>query len=257
VSASVPVKLTPLESLCFAQVKFWVEVVERNQGRSGRLVDGRPFTRLPASELVSTLEERFPFLSVTVRQVRLALNRLVELKLLVREQFWQRERWRSDYWYSQGDVGVTPESPVEEPRGDGDVTPSLKPLLSCLPKKTNGSNGQKKTTSSGEPTAKQPSSLDGGVVVTRGAQEPQEGALAKFSDGNHTEEIHEAPGATGRPLVRPVNGLSSVMARCFQLAGLPLTAEFDTSSLEPVSPRGVVIGGRLLRVDDGATSPLR
>lgn len=156
VTASVPVQLTPLESLCFAQVEFWVGVVEKSQGRCGRLVDGRPYTRLPAAELVATLEERYPFLSVTVRQVRRALNRLVELGLLVRDQLWRQERWRSDYWYSRGDLPVTPQSPEEVLRSDPEVTSYLSTPSSSLPEQNQETE---RVTSSLEPTTEQPAAL--------------------------------------------------------------------------------------------------
>lgn len=262
-SASVVHRLTPLESLCLAQVQFWVGVVERNQGRCGRLVDGRPFTRLPAQELVENLEERFPFLAVTVRQVRSALNKLVSLGLLVREQLWQRERWRSDYWYSlpetQRDPGVTPETPQPEQRSDLCVTPSLKTLPSPLPEKTNGPNGQKRATSSVETTAEQPaaSPLDVGVVAARGLQEPLQQPPATRGVVTHATERATPQGASGASQGPRISSLSAVVARCLELAGLPSSAEFDPTAVKPVSPRGVVVGGRLLRVDDGVTSPLR
>jgi hypothetical protein len=262
VSAPVVHRLTPLESLCLTQVQFWVGVVERNQGRCGRLVDGRPFTRLPAQELVENLEERFPFLAVTVRQVRSALNKLVSLGLLVREQFWQRERWRSDYWYSlpetRDDRDVTPESPQLEQRSDKGVTPSLKPLPSSLPEKTNGPNGKERTTTSSEPTDRQPNSIDNDGDP-RGVQEAQEqpsrprGVVSHFKAGSDSQGV---TGTSQRP-ARRFSGVNAIIERCLELAGLPPTATVDLSTLEPVSPRGVVVGGRLLRVDDGPTAPLR
>lgn len=129
--------LSALESLCLDQVLFWVGVVARSRGRSGRVVNGVPYTRLPAGDLVRNLTERFPFLSVTLRQVRLALTRLVELGLLVREQFWQSERKRSDYFYAVPPAGgapqVTPEEPAARSGGDPGGTSSLKTLLSTQP----------------------------------------------------------------------------------------------------------------------------
>lgn len=255
-SASVVHRLTPLESLCLTQVQFWVGVVERNQGRCGRLVDGRPFTRLPAQELVENLEERFPFLAVTVRQVRSALNKLVTLGLLVREQFWQRERWRSDYWYSlpetRGDRDVTPESPESEQRSDKGVTPSLKPLPSSLPEKTNGLNGQERATSSSEPTTKQPAAppLDMGGVAASGLRKAQEAASREGGERNHAG----SPSASSGVFCFPSCATPSkpVWERIRELA-----ARFDPSSLEAISPKGVVVGGRLLRVSDGVCSPLR
>ena len=237
------VQLTPLESLCFSQVEFWIGVVEKSQGRCGRLVDGRPYTRLPAAELVATLEERYPFLSVTVRQVRRALNRLVALGLLVRDQLWRQERWRSDYWYSRGDLPVTPQSPGEDLRSDPEVTPCLSTPSSSLPDQN---QEPERVTSSLEPTAEQPSAspIDGGRCVAEPLEAPEVASTPRV-DGHHPTPIQTCQSPTGR-------SQATVWERVKALA-----ARFDPSKLEVVSPRAVVVGGRVLRVDDGATSPLR
>lgn len=271
-SASVPLQLTPLESLCLSQVQFWVSVVEKNQGRCGRLVEGRPFTRLPAQELVSNLEQRFPFLSVTVRQVRRALNRLVELQLLVREQFWQKERWRSDYWYSvpettaevaepRSDLSVTPESPEGEQQGVCEVTPSLKPLPSCLPEKTNGrEDGSIRTKTAQQPS---PPAIDKGKV--RCGPEVASDGLRAISEGSPQAR---PTSMAQRPSEGPVRGrlssLSAVVARCWELAGLVPGEEPDPLSNPSRRLEGdlvtevVKVNGCLYRVSDPlSTIPLR
>jgi hypothetical protein len=131
-SNSVPA-LSALESLCLDQVRFWVGVVARNRGRSGRVVDGVPYTRLPAGDLVANLTERFPFLSVTLRQVRRALSRLVALGLVLRQQFWQSERWRSDYFYAVPVPGSSPQVTPVEPLADSREVLQGQPFLKSLP----------------------------------------------------------------------------------------------------------------------------
>ena len=270
VVSAVSVALTPLESLCFEQVSFWVGVVQRNQGRSGRLVEGRPYTRLPASELVSNLEERLPFLAITVRQVRSALNRLVQLGLLVREQFWQRERWRSDYWYSlplteaeaasQGpglaapeqpenpvkpgvSVLVTPREPELAFRGDGSGQPFLLPLASNLPEQ-NQAEGHLVSKPNSQPASR----VDGKrepVVAAGSLQGPCRGQV----------NPNPAPTPTQHPLrsgnaAAPAKG--TAWARIHALA-----AAFQREQVAPVSPSAVVLGGKVRRIDDGACAPLR
>ena len=239
VVSTVSVALTPLESLCFEQVSFWVGVVARNNGKSGRVVDGTPYTRLPASELVSNLEERFPFLSVTVRQVRKALNRLVELGLVVREQFWQRH-WRSDYWYSLPVAeAVTPQPPTSEPRSDQNGHP-----LSAL------------STSSTHPEQTRRTDVD------EQTQNQQPQTPASRVNGEGTSAPPEPPTRGRIPQDRPV----PPVANSNPLAGLQgsvrdrinaLAALFDPRTVQPVSPSAVVLGNRTHRINDGACAPLR
>lgn len=249
--------LSPLESLCFEQVSFWVGVVERNRGASGALVNGVPFTRLPAGELVSDLEERFPFLSVTVRQVRRALNRLVELGLLVREQFWQC-RWRSDYWYSLPEAATAaaaqtaPEVPVNT-----EVSVSVTPLSYTGSVCTNHGGNPFLTTL--------PSSLPEQTRQTDVESEPQTEAQTALTVRGVPVFLQDPAQAPTPPLPptpasSPLQGLleasqkgrQSVVQRILSLA-----AQFDPASLSQVSPSAVVLNGKVHRISDGACAPLR
>lgn len=257
--------LSALESLCLDQIRFWVGVVARNRGRSGRVVDGVPYTRLPAGELVANLTERFPFLSVTLRQVRRALSRLVELGLVVREQFWQSERWRSDYWYSvpaaSSDSAVesgvaesaTPEMPVVASSGVPLGSPSLTPLSGCLPDENRASRVP--------------------VLVGVSAVAPCEPTASCPTAGQPTALTREEPAPAGRPCVvpsaSPLLPTPAISASYGPRASLhspqgavwarirALAAAFDPSQLEVVSPSAVVVGGRVRRIADGACTPLR
>lgn len=275
VGSTVPPCLSPLESLCFEQVSFWVGVVARNNGRSGRVVAGTPWTRLPACDLVSSLEERLPFLSVTVRQVRKALGRLVELGLLVREQFWQSERGRSDYWYSLAEVPTlapsdepdgrvapcapqgTPGVTGGEPRSDQIGHPFLRTLSACLPEKTRQTEVRTEIRQPRAPHVDRegadsvptdPVPLCAGEPVLVSAQ----GACAPSTDPvprplplpEGSVPLPSGQGGTGRH--------GSVWDRINALVAL-----FDPASVEPVSPRAVVVGNRTLHVSDGACAPLR
>lgn len=260
---SASLALTPLESLCFEQVTFWVGVVARNNGKSGRVVAGTPWTRLPAKDLVANLTERLPLLFVTVRQVRAALRRLVELGLVVREQFWLPECLRSDYWYSLGTVPaegtdslsdqpattpsetVTPcdltgtrEEPQPEPPSDQNGHPYLLNPTSTYPERTRRTDVDEQSQS----------------------QEPQ--PPASRVDGEGASTPPEPPAADLQPQNRPV----TPVANSNPLAGLQgsvwdrinaLSSLFDPRTVQPVSPRAVVVGNRTLHVSDGACAPLR
>ncbi len=267
-STSQSPSLTVLESLCFEQVSFWVGVVTRNGGKSGRLVNGAPFTRLPAGDLVDNLTERLPLVSLTVRQVRRALNRLVELGLVVREQFWQ---WRgcSDYWYSLPDVvaggctqssesvppvpvSVTPPSPSVTPPlpagshpCDQNGHPFLKPLSSPPSEQT------RQTDEDSEPNP-QPATSSRGTdrLPLTPAATPLQLPVQTVTDP--LPPVPTAPSLHGHTVPSGVASRGTVWERVRALA-----ARFDPAAVSSVSPSAVVLNGRVHRVNDGACAPLR
>jgi hypothetical protein len=263
--------LSALESLCLDQIRFWVGVVARNRGRSGRVVEGVPFTRLPAGELAGHLMERFPFLSVTLRQVRRALSRLVELGLVVREQFWQSERWRSDYWYSlpaspdpesgsrtaastASDLQVTPELQIAATSEGGDGSPSLQPLPVCGPNENRQAGLGSDSGMGSEPASLCVSPVGG----TSGSAASNPTALTGGCPSSAPDRpvlplsvpFAPAPCALSREAAQSRSG--SVRDRIRALA-----AAFDPSRLVAVSPSAVVVDGKVRRIADGACSPLR
>ena len=291
-STSQSPSLTVLESLCFEQVTFWVGVVARNGGASGALVNGVPFTRLPAGDLVANLSERLPLVSLTIRQVRKALNRLVQLGLVVREQFWQ---WRgcSDYWYSlpagsvggstQGAVAVAPpRNPVSNgvtetvtppdpsvtpllPDGshpcDQNGHPFLKPLSSSLSEQTRQTDEDSEPNP--QPATQKALTREGDPVPP---QVPSQGETAPLP------QVEPTPPLTGRTvpssafrldtdaLLPSLPGPSGALMGLREYANQrirALTAAFDAASVAPVSPSGVVIDGKVRRIDDGACAPIR
>jgi hypothetical protein len=267
VSASQTPSLSVLESLCFEQVTFWVGVVARNGGKSGRLVNGAPFTRLPAGDLVDNLTERLPLVSLTVRQVRRALNRLVELGLVVREQFWQ---WRgcSDYWYSlpAGSVGgstqgaesvtpsanpvstgltetVTPPLPTGSHPCDQNGHPFLKPLSSSLSEQTRQTD---------EDTEPKPQPSTQKALTREGDPVPPQVPVQTVTD-----RLPQPPTANP-PQTR--TGPSGALIGLREYANQrirALTAAFDPASVVPVSPSVVLIGNKVHRINDGACAPIR
>lgn len=93
----------PLDALVLSRVLRWIAVVFRQKSKCGHLdaVDGRPWTRLPAKDLVAQLE-REEGLVVSVRRVQRSLCRLVEGGHLAR---CQRTKWwgQRDAWFSWSD----------------------------------------------------------------------------------------------------------------------------------------------------------
>jgi len=92
----------PLDALLLKRVRCWIEVVFRQKTRCGQLdADGRPWSRIPASDLARQLEEQ-DGLEVSVRRIQRSLERLVEAGYLARRQ---RTKWfgQRDYWYSWTD----------------------------------------------------------------------------------------------------------------------------------------------------------
>ena len=91
----------PLDALLLGRVRRWIEVVFRQRTKCGQLdPDGRPWTRLPASDLARQLEEQ-EGLNVSVRRIQRSLVRLAEAGYLGRQQ---RGIWRRDFWYSFDDA---------------------------------------------------------------------------------------------------------------------------------------------------------
>lgn len=174
--------LSLLESVCYEQISFWVGVVAKNGGRSGRVVDGTPWTRLTASDFVRLLGDRYPMLALTERQVRYALNRLVDLGLVLRERWWQSECFRSHSWWAlcRRVDAVCPDAPGIDAVGMGIVGP------------------------------------------------------------------HCSLGDSQRGTQMGIRARIRALASCF-----------CPDAVVPVSPSGVIVRGRLLRVDDGACAPLR
>lgn len=245
--STVSVALTPLESLCFEQVSFWVGVVARNNGKSGRVVAGTPWTRLPASDFVTNLEQRLPFVSITVRQVRKALNRLVELGLVVREQLTQRD-WKSDYWYTVPgctDAATaapaqpgTAQGPGAKHRSDQIGHPYLLTPTSTLPE---SNQADRRNDEKPDPNPETPASrVDVGSDCT--VPEPPTRDLKP-------QDRPVPPVVTGNPLA----GLQGSVRERINA----LTAMFDPRSVQPVSPSAVVVGNKTHRINDGACSPLR
>jgi hypothetical protein len=229
--------LSCLESLCFEQISFWVGVVAKNGGRSGRVVAGTPWTRLTASDFVRLLGERFPMLAVTERQVRYALSRLVDLGLVLREKFWQSECFRSHSWWALSacpDVAACPESAPAV--GTPTVIPDAPPVVTG-------------TDTGVTPNLQTLTSLSDLPLIQANRAELTEGRPCSGGRGAISPPPQSVVIGPHCPLGHLQGGIS---ARIKALA-----SSFCPDTVDPVSPSGVIVRGRLLRVDDGACTPLR
>ena len=171
----------PLDAMLLPMVERWVAVVLRQKTKCGHLdKDGRPWTRLPAKNLVAQLE-REQGLVVTVRRVQRSLERLADLGCLARLQ---RTAWwgQRDFWYSMPDEEWQPTPPpapsttetpeTVEPRRSETTLVSGQILDSPLPPQTTGLEGSvgpraEKSKPPAKPMALDPALLEG---VRRTAQ---------------------------------------------------------------------------------------
>ena len=95
----------------------------------------------------------------------------------------------------------------------------------------------------------------GGLSLTAFLVEAPEGTSRLEAMGSIGRPVEAPLVSSGAPLANPSH-LSS-QARSAWERVQALAASFDPSKVEAVSPRGVVSGGKLLRVNEGLCSPLR
>ena len=236
----------PLDALLLARVRRWVEVVFRQRSKCGQLdKDGRPWTRLPASDLARQLEEQ-EGLTVAPRRIQRSLARLAEGGYLARQQ---RGVWRRDFWYSFPDAEW--ELQQHRPTAVSNVTlaseRSCRNEASVVTGVVLGISSSHQTSSKTERTAAT-SSLDGKERCA-----PQQGGSAR---SNGATPRRRGIGAL-QDLPRTVQ---RAVARGFAAKGEPATTETPTPQVETWVqgqfryerlPNGIVVKDGL------ATAPLR
>lgn len=178
----------PLDALLLPRVLAWVAVVFRQKSKCGYLdAEGRPWTRIPAKDLVKQLEEE-DSLSVSTRTVQRSLERLAAAGYLARLQ---RTKWwgQRDYWYSWTDEEWELQSyrpTAASRRSPAAVTlqrePSRRPEASGVSGQGSMSSSSLTQSSKGEPTAEQKvaSPLDGAGICA-GRQRVTKGQVAQGS----------------------------------------------------------------------------
>jgi hypothetical protein len=229
--------LKPVDLACLQVLRRFWHVARR--GKGGRIIDGVPWIRVTAADMVGYFARE----GVSVSEVTVSRSlRRLELASRCRRKQLFLSRWDHRYWYAPSSWdGQNDHSGESE---------------NDLPLEISQSNQKSKTVSpiladQWEDPESSVQPLEGINPVLSGVQEAQ-GALSLSMDGEiHRSNVLVACEGSWRPQQDDA-GTGSVWQRVRALA-----AQFDPSKLETVSPRVVVVGGQVLRVDDGATSPLR
>ena len=273
-TVSTTVSLTPTEALVASQLSYWVQ--KALDGLGGKEdSDGKRWSWLSASDLRQRLLRRF-YTDLTEHSLYRVLRSLVSKGWFVRAQLLYSTHRNSTYFYRFGPAHpsataptVTSDCPeVKTPAFTGSHpgvsllnTPSIssKVLTKSLSKgPSKGAAAAEATTavvtSSPEPKAQQPATLDTGRSITEPQKAPEDTATPQML-GSIARPVETPLVSSESPLANPSH-LSS-QARSVWERVQALAASFDPSKVEAVSPRGVVSGGKLLRVNDGLCSPLR
>jgi len=215
VSACKTPLTNPLDALLLPRVLRWVAVVFRQKSKCGYLdAQGRPWTRLPAKDLVEQLEEEDQ-LSVSTRTVQRSLERLVEAGYLTRLQ---RTKWwgQRDYWYSWTDDEweLHQHRPTAASRrSPAAVTlqrePSCRPEASALTVQGSTSSSSSTQSSKSNPTAEQKvaSPLDGAGVCA-GRQRASGGQVTQRSAKASKGVLQGLAGVVQRATARGFGGSS-------------------------------------------------
>lgn len=247
-------------------LQFWWFVVRK--GRGGRLdpATGLPHTTVSAQQASDWLLEKLS-IKLDMKACQRALRSLVKKGVVTRQQ--ERKRWGNhSYTYApatevvsnQEDTKVQPpdpERPTTRTQVSNQAVYSSELKTGSTAVTAEEFKAVKNSTSSSEPKAKQPNSIDS-EGDPRGVQEAQEQLSRPNSVVSHTR-VDSAPrratGASQRSTPR-LSGLSAILSRCLELGGF--TSWDDVPELEVVSPRAIISrDGVRLEVVDGACSPLR
>ena len=147
-----------LDSTILKCVRRWVEVVFRQQKKCGQLdPSGRPWSRIPAKDLVVQVEREQEGLQVSVRSIQRSLARLERMGYICRQQR-SKGWWKRDYWYSWTDTEweaqkhrpsvVSRRSPVssrKDPSHRNEATGVSSQYLGNLSSNQNSSRPERKT----------------------------------------------------------------------------------------------------------------
>jgi hypothetical protein len=224
-------RLKPLDLLCLSILeRLWYAA---KNGRCGTLVDGIPWVRVTASDMVELLSREG--LDVKEKTAQRALKRLGDCGRVRREQRYLK-RWDQRTWYAPlgGQVKDVTQSERDESEGQ------------------NSSNREVRSgPAEGEPVDHSVNNLwintsnngskdffvgTGEVAVEVQARQPDAGQTTV-----NVEVVEPAPTRDFQEIVRRCNERSGGA-----LSQIPLEAS-----------RKIVVGGRVRAVNDGVTSPLR
>ena len=224
-------RLQPLDLLCLSILeRLWYAA---KNGRCGTLVDGIPWVRVTASDMVELLSREG--LDVKEKTAQRALKRLGDCGRVRREQRYLK-RWDQRTWYAPpgGQEKDVMQSEGGESKGQnssnrgGCSGPSEELSGDCLVNNLwiNTSNNKSKNVFVGT----------GGGAVEVQARQPDTGQTTV-----NAEAVEPAPTRDFQEIVR----------RCNERSGGAL------SPIPQEVSRKIVVDGRVRAVNDGVTSPLR
>ena len=236
-----------LDAFLLGRVRRWIEVVFRQKSPCGQLdADGRPWTRLPAKDLVRQLE-REEGVTVSVRRIQRSLARLAEAGYLARQQ---RGIWKRDFWYSFPDT----EWDLQQHRPTAvakTVTPAKEPSRRQQASVVTGLNlslSSKNQNLSKTERTRATSSLDGkGVYAAQQAP----------STASQGQPHRTSTKGTSQALQRTVQ---RAKARGFASSEHPTVSSSEPNELHQWVENGFVFTKRLdglVTKDPVATAPLR
>lgn len=216
-----------------------------SKGRGGRVIDGTPWTKVSAKDMVGYLAAK-GLKNVSEKTAQRSLRRLVEAGLCRREQLGKKQ-WNHESWYAP--PGGHTEVDQEDQQEAGPVAQS-----------DQGSPDEVDTSSPSEENSEEPSiNCSSSYPSSYPSFCPSEEDREECSDeqGN-PEETDFRRTDDGRPTVsfvmtvpRPTRNVQEILRRCQERGGT------EAAWSAPKEPKKVVVDGKVKVVDDGATSPLR
>ena len=229
--------LKPVD-LAYLQIlrRFWYVA---RRGKGGKIIDGLPWIRVTASDMVGYFAREGVIVSEGT--ISRSLRRLETAGRLQRKQLFLA-RWDHRYWYtppSQGDHFDHPA--VFENAPSLKVSRSNQASDSVVPAGTDSKRGSCDVLKADRQLAES----------LAGPQEALGGHSSFEGDGLHQDGLRTSLDAPGRH-----SGVMVEQGATWDRVRM-LAAKFDEACLEAVSPKAVLVGGRLMKVDDGACAPLR
>lgn len=267
--------LTAPESLLARQITYWIGISEAGKGGSKDNL-GRGWTYLSAEDLQGRLIEQDK-VELSIQTIYRALKSLVAKGWLLREKL-TSHRWHQVYHYTFGPSH--PEKQVKDRSDQNDQKEVIKASGSELRNLSETSSkksiSQIAVAQEPKPEQPQPNSIDKERQSTerptasaepeqpltsiQGAASPELMAQLREIETNYQQRLEELRNPAPRPSFSPppqklpqTGGKQTTWQRIQALA-----ACFDPNSTAAVSPKAVITkNNQRLRVDDGATAPLR
>ena len=286
--------LTAPESLLARQITYWIGISEAGKGGSKDNL-GRGWTYLSAEDLQGRLIEQ-DNVELSIQTIYRSLKSLVAKGWLLREKL-TSHRWHQVYHYTFGPSHPEKEVKDRTDQNDQkEVIKASGSELRNL-SESSSKKSIRQIAVAQEPATQQPNSIDKERQSTdtvgsnptlsaepdqpltsiQGAASPELMAQLREIETNYRSRLEElktaeaVAEATGGRLERGIHKprvehpdlrahkpnsatpKGDIGKRIRELAGL-----YDASKVEQVSPRAVITkNGQRLRVDDGATAPLR